>query len=220
MPAVGLEYRYPFISVEPWGTQTIEPIAQLIVRPNETQIGKLPNEDAQSLIFDDSNLFSVNKFSGYDRVEGGTRLNAGIQYTAQFNRAGFFNVLFGQSYQLLGQNSFAIADTVNTGLSSGLASSRSDYVARVAYSPDSVYTFISRFLFGLYDDVSGHPGRLLTQGSVENESCSSALMSRLRSRVWLAWFCASCQFSSDFFRLNLPDDVLVSNRGGTYWTSI
>ena len=35
MPAVGLEYRYPFIGVQPWGTQTIEPIAQLIVRPNE-----------------------------------------------------------------------------------------------------------------------------------------------------------------------------------------
>ena len=104
-----------------WGTQTIEPIAQLIVRPNETQIGKLPNEDAQSLIFDDSNLFSVNKFSGWDRIEGGTRLNAGMQYTAQFNRGGFVNVLFGQSYQLFGQNSFAVPDTVNTGLSSGLA---------------------------------------------------------------------------------------------------
>ena len=146
MPTVGLEYRYPFISVQSWGTQTIEPIAQLIVRPNETQIGKLPNEDAQSLIFDDSNLFSVNKFSGWDRIEGGTRLNAGMQYTAQFNSAGFVNVLFGQSYQLFGQNSFAIADTVNTGLSSGLAKPRSDYVARVAYQPDNIYTFISRFL--------------------------------------------------------------------------
>jgi len=147
MPAVGLEYRYPFISVEPWGTQTIEPIAQLIVRPNETQIGKLPNEDAQSMVFDDSNLFSVNKFSGWDRIEGGTRLNAGVQYTAHFNQAGFFNVLFGQSYQLLGQNSYAIADPVNSGLGSGLDTTRSDYVARVAYSPDSIYTFISRFLF-------------------------------------------------------------------------
>lgn len=146
MPAVGLEYRYPFISVQPWGTQTIEPIAQLIVRPNEGAIGKLPNEDAQSLIFDDSNLFNVNKFSGWDRIEGGTRLNAGIQYTAQFNRAGTVNVLFGQSYQLFGVNSFAVADTVNTGLSSGLASARSDYVARVAYRPDNIYSFISRFL--------------------------------------------------------------------------
>jgi len=41
-------------------------------------------------------------------------LNAGVQYTAQFNKAGFVNALFGQSYQLLGQNSYAIADTVNT----------------------------------------------------------------------------------------------------------
>lgn len=153
MPAIGLEYRYPFIGVQPWGTQIFEPIAQLIVRPNETAIGKLPNEDAQSLIFDDSNLFSVNKFSGWDRVEGGTRLNAGVQYTAQFNRAGFVNVLFGQSYHLLGQNSFAVADTVNTGVNSGLEATRSDYVARVAYQPDNVYTFISRFLLkeGTFD---------------------------------------------------------------------
>jgi LPS-assembly protein len=79
-------------------------------------------------------------------VEGGTRLNTGVQYTAQFNGAGFVNVLFGQSYHLFGQNSFAIADTVNTGLSSGLASTRSDYVARVAYQPDNVYSVISRFL--------------------------------------------------------------------------
>jgi LPS-assembly protein len=146
MPAAGLEYRYPFISVQPWGTQTIEPIAQLIVRPNETQIGKMPNEDAQSLMFDDTNLFSVNKFSGFDRIEGGTRLNAGMQYTAQFNRGGVVNVLFGQSYHLLGQNSFAVPDTVNTGVNSGLETNRSDYVARVAYQPDSIYTFISRFL--------------------------------------------------------------------------
>ena len=37
MPTVGLEYRYPFISVQSWGTQTIEPIAQVIVRPERDQ---------------------------------------------------------------------------------------------------------------------------------------------------------------------------------------
>ena len=42
MPTVGLEYRYPFINVQPWGTTTIEPIAQVIIRPNETYAGKLP----------------------------------------------------------------------------------------------------------------------------------------------------------------------------------
>ncbi len=145
MPTVGLEYRYPFIGVESWGTQTIEPIAQLIVRPNESAIGKLPNEDAQSFVFDDTNLFKVDKFSGWDREEGGTRANYGVQYTAQFNRAGSLNMLFGQSYQIAGLNSFAAADLTNTGLDSGLDKRASDYVGRIAYQPNQIYTFSTRF---------------------------------------------------------------------------
>jgi len=145
MPTAGVEYRFPLISVQSWGTQTITPIAQLIVRPNETNIGALPNEDAQSLIFDDSNLFKIDKFSGWDRVEGGSRANVGVEYTAQFNRGGNVNILFGQSYQLFGQNSFAIGGTTNTGLNSGLDTARSDYVARISYQPNSSLMFTSRF---------------------------------------------------------------------------
>ncbi len=144
MPAVGLEYRYPFINVQPWGTTTIEPIAQVIARPNETYAGKLPNEDAQSMVFDASNLFAVDKFSGYDRVEGGGRANVGVQATTQFDRGGSVNVLFGQSYQLFGLNSYAVADATNTGLNSGLETARSDYVARINYSPNRTYTFSVR----------------------------------------------------------------------------
>jgi LPS-assembly protein len=145
MPVAGLEYRYPLINVQSWGTQTVEPIAQLILRPNETGVGAFPNEDAQSLIFDDSNLFKVNKFSGWDRAEGGGRANVGVQYTAQFNRGGNVNVLFGQSYQLFGQNSFALGGTTNTGLNSGLDTAASDYVARASYQPNSTLMFTSRF---------------------------------------------------------------------------
>jgi LPS-assembly protein len=144
MPTVGLEYRYPFINVQPWGTTTVEPIAQVIIRPNESYAGKLPNEDAQSMVFDASNLFSVDKFSGYDRVEGGGRANVGVQATTQFDRGGAVNVLFGQSYQLFGLNSFAVADMTNTGLDSGLQNTRSDYVARVNYSPNRTYSFSVR----------------------------------------------------------------------------
>src|ERR1700761_3249498 len=147
MPTVGLEYRYPFISVQPWGSTTIEPIAQVIIRPNETYAGKLPNEDAQSLVFDTSNLFDVDKFSGYDRVEGGGRANVGVQSTTQFDRGGAIKVMFGQSYQLFGMNSFAVADVTNTGLNSGLATQKSDYVASVNYSPNRTYTFSVRSRF-------------------------------------------------------------------------
>ena len=157
MPAAGVEYRYPFVDVEPWGTQTIEPIAQLILRPNETGIGKFPNEDSQSLVFDDSTLFAIDKFSGWDRVEGGSRVNAGLQYTAQVNRAGSLNVLFGQSYQLFGQNSFQAPDITNTGLESGLDKSVSDYVGRVTYQPNQVYSFTAR---GRFDEATFTPQRL------------------------------------------------------------
>jgi LPS-assembly protein len=157
MPDVGVEYRYPFVDVEPWGTQTIEPIAQLILRPNETQIGKFPNEDAQSVVFSDSNLFSIDKFSGWDRVEGGGRVNAGFEYTAQVNKAGFFNVLFGQSYQIYGLNSYAAVDPTNTGLQSGLDKTISDYVGRVMWQPNQVFSFTAR---GRFDEATFTPERL------------------------------------------------------------
>jgi LPS-assembly protein len=147
MPTVGLEYRYPFINVASWGTQTFEPIAQVIARPNEQQVNKWPNEDAQSLIFDDSNLFRVDKFSGWDRTEGGGRTNYGAQYTMQFNQGGDVNMLFGQSYQLFGANSFAMGGATNTGIESGLDTRLSDYVARFSYQPNRTYQFISRFRF-------------------------------------------------------------------------
>ncbi|MGH9809764.1 MAG: LPS-assembly protein LptD, partial [Terriglobia bacterium] len=146
MPTVGLEYRYPFISVHSWGTQTFEPIAQIIARPGEPQVGKWPNEDAQSLIFDDSNLFKVDKFSGYDRIEGGGRANYALSYTAQFNHGGSFNALFGQSYSLW-DNSFAMQGLANAGLDSGLDSTRSDYVARATFQPNSTYKVSSRVRF-------------------------------------------------------------------------
>src|SRR6202043_4086374 len=117
---------------------------QVIIRPNETYAGKLPNEDAQSLVFDASNLFSVDKFSGYDRVEGGGRANVGVQATTQFDRGGAVKVMFGQSYQLFGLNSYAVADVTNTGVDSGLQNAKSDYVARINYSPNRTYTFSVR----------------------------------------------------------------------------
>jgi len=173
MPTVGMEYRYPFINVQSWGTQTIEPIAQVIVRPNEQQIGRWPTEDAQSLVFDDSNLFRVDKFSGWDRVEGGGRANYGLQYTAQFNRAGSVNALFGQSYSLFGQNSFAFGGTTNTGLDSGLDTTRSDYVARLSYQPNNIYMFTSRFRF---DNDTFNPQRIELEARANFDRWSGSLL--------------------------------------------
>jgi LPS-assembly protein len=160
MPTVGFEARWPFISVHSWGTQTLEPIVQAIVRPNETHIGRFWNEDAQSLVFDDTNLFSIDKYSGYDRVEGGSRLNYGLQYTANIHRFGMVNVLVGQSYQMFGQNSFAqtgftdaAGNAVGPTANSGLEERASDYVARIYFQPTGRFSFVNRYRFDK-DDLS------------------------------------------------------------------
>ena len=173
MPTVGLEYRYPFINVQPWGTTTIVPIVQVIARPNEPDAGKLPNEDAQSFTFDTSNLFSVDKFSGYDREEGGGRANVGVQATTEFDRGGTVTTVFGQSYQLFGLNSFAVADVTNTALDSGLDKPASDYVASINYSPNRTWTFSTRARF---DEGTGSVERFEAEARANFDRFSLSLL--------------------------------------------
>ncbi|KQO60890.1 organic solvent tolerance protein [Methylobacterium sp. Leaf91] len=148
MPAVGLDYRYPFVSnFGPLGVHTLEPIAQVVIRPSETHIGRLPNEDAQSLVFDDTSLFEWDKFSGYDRVEGGVRTNLGAQYSVVTPSGWYANVMFGESIQVAGVNSFRRGDLANVGLDSGLERRESDYVGRFQLSPNQNISFVSRARF-------------------------------------------------------------------------
>ncbi len=155
MPAVGLEYRFPFVARFGGGatTHVVEPIAQVIARPNETRAGLLPNEDAQSLIFEDTSLFDWDKFSGYDRVEGGVRANLGAQYTITGPDGFYANALFGQSVHLAGLNSFERADIANVGRDSGLESKRSDFVGRFQVAPNRNLSFVTRGRFD-QDDLS------------------------------------------------------------------
>ena len=133
MPAIGATWSLPVLITAGGSTHVIEPIAQIIVRPNATGYGALPNNDAQSLVFDTSNLFSEDKFSGFDRVEGGTRANLGLHYLGTFANGGSVDGTVGQSIQLAGANPFAAgADPVSdAGAVSGLETKFSDYVAGV-----------------------------------------------------------------------------------------
>ncbi|MEM5500539.1 LPS-assembly protein LptD [Ahrensia kielensis] len=141
MVTAGLEVRYPILFSTSSATHILEPIAQIYARPDESQIGLLPNEDAQSLVFDANSLFARDKFSGYDRMEGGTRANLGVRYTGTFDNGWGVKAIFGQSYHLAGLNSFAQADTFNTGADSGLETARSDYVGAVSFTNGSNYSF-------------------------------------------------------------------------------
>ncbi|WP_350333824.1 LPS-assembly protein LptD [Coralliovum pocilloporae] len=129
MIAGGFEASWPILVASQSVTQVFEPVAQIIVRPDSNNFSSIPNEDAQSLVFDDTNLFSLNKFSGYDRIEGGTRANVGLKYTAQFQSGYALRAVIGQSYHLAGDNPFDNQDIVQNTIGSGLEDDVSDIVA-------------------------------------------------------------------------------------------
>ncbi len=128
MPAVGLDWSLPILIANESSSHIIEPRAQLIVRPDEMRAGELPNNDAQSLVFDETNLFNYDKFSGYDRTEGGTRLNLGVHYSATFAGGAALHGTAGQSFHLAGTNPYASPDLANVGPLTGLETAHSDYV--------------------------------------------------------------------------------------------
>lgn len=129
MATSGLEIRYPILFTTGGASHIVEPVAQIFVRNSEQYAGRLVNEDAQSFVFDATTLFSRDKFSGYDRVEGGTRANVGVRYSGDIENGWSIYGLAGQSYQLAGRNSFGSRDVTNVGADSGLETARSDYVA-------------------------------------------------------------------------------------------
>ncbi|SMH44019.1 LPS-assembly protein LptD [Mesorhizobium australicum] len=131
MATAGLEFRWPWLFAGANSSHVFEPMAQIFVRPNEAYGSTLdiPNEDAQSFVFDAASLFERDKFSGYDRVEGGTRANLGVRYTGSFWSGWGATGIFGQSYHLAGDNPFASPDLVNVGAYSGLETDTSDFVA-------------------------------------------------------------------------------------------
>ncbi|MBB3949478.1 LPS-assembly protein LptD [Aureimonas jatrophae] len=129
MATAGLEARYPYLIETANASHVITPIAQLLIRPDESVAGELPNEDAQSLVFNAGNLFSEDKFSGYDRIEGGTRANVGVQYSGVFGAGYAIDALIGQSFHLAGENPYAQVDYALVGFESGLQNDRSDYVS-------------------------------------------------------------------------------------------
>ena len=136
-PQLGLDWRLPMARQHGRYVQTIEPVAALIVAPNGKNTDRIPNEDSLSFEFDDTNLFSENRFGGIDRVEGGPRVAYGIN-SSIFDRDGSFSDVFiGQSYRIEKNDDF--------GRDTGLQDHFSDVVGRINIEPSSFINAIYRF---------------------------------------------------------------------------
>ena len=138
-PQAGIEARYPLVASFMNTTHMIEPGAQLIVAPNSGNPDDIPNEDSTTVEFDDGNIFSRNRFPGYDRVETGTRLNAGVRYARVADDPFTLNASLGRVFRFTEDSAFSAG--------SGLSSTSSDTVASfdVGYAPFLTVTNSYRF---------------------------------------------------------------------------
>jgi len=136
-PQLAVEWRYPWVSYAGGLSQVIEPIAQAVVAPGGSNPDLIPNEDSLDFEFDDTNVFSLNRFPGRDRVDPGSRLDYGLKWTVAGATSGFASAFVGQSYRFEESDLFQER--------SGLESNFSDIVGRLQLRPNRFLDLSYRF---------------------------------------------------------------------------
>ncbi len=129
LPQMAVDVRWPFMRDSgAWGTQLIEPMAELVVAPavGASQQIRYPNEDSLDFAFSDANLFGFNRFPGVDRLDGGVRANLAL-HAAWYLHGTVLDGLIGQSFRTAPDPVFPVG--------SGLHDTVSDIVARASFSP-------------------------------------------------------------------------------------
>ena len=124
-PIAALDIRYPMAAYGNGVTHLVEPIGQIVYRGASNIAPGITNEGSQSLVFDDTNIFSYNRFSGIDRQETGLRVNLGGRYLASLMDGSYLELVGGQSFQLAGTNAFALGNQQQVGVGSGLENAAS-----------------------------------------------------------------------------------------------
>jgi LPS-assembly protein len=139
IPLLATEISWPLAKQVGQVTHVIEPLAQLIWSPDKS--GTLINEDSDQVEFEEANLFSYNRFPGYDQTERGLRLNLGVAYK-RYNTAGWsYGATIGRVFRYRDLGQF---DATNT---SGLSGKTSDYVSSVYLSFPEKFDLINSSLF-------------------------------------------------------------------------
>ncbi len=110
--AAAADVRWPLAGSIFGGTQVLTPRVQFVAAPTTANL-RIPNEDSRAVDLEDSNLFALNRFPGYDRFEDNYRFTYGIDWAF---RGGNFSADFniGQSVRLSDR---ATIFPVGTGLS-------------------------------------------------------------------------------------------------------
>ena len=116
-----IDVKYPLVGTFLGGTQILTPRIQIVASPPINNFD-IPNEDSRAIELEDTNLFALNRFPGYDRVEGGNRVTYGLDWLLERPEWRVSSTI-GQSYRLTSKPSIFPDGT-------GLTSRTSDIVGR------------------------------------------------------------------------------------------
>ncbi len=131
-----LDVEWPFVGEALGGTQVFKPRLQVVASPHTRNLA-IPNEDSRAIDLEDSNLFALNRFAGYDRMEDGARITWGVDW--ELTRPGMrIKATLGQSYRLEDQNALF---PVGTGLSERV----SDFVGRTEVRVGNLVSLTHRY---------------------------------------------------------------------------
>jgi LPS-assembly protein len=119
--AAAVDVKWPFIGSFLDGTQRLTPRIQVVASPHTPNLD-IPNEDARAVDLEDSNLFALNRFPGYDRWEDSTRFTYGLDWQVDLPNFSL-DTTVGQSYRLTSQPTLLPDGT-------GLTNRLSDIVGR------------------------------------------------------------------------------------------
>ncbi len=136
-PQAALTWRYPWVRRAGHYTEMIEPVVMAVAAPNTGNYSKIPNQDSQAFEFDDTDLFVANRFSGFDLVDTGQRVDYGLRGGIYGDNGTAIRFLVGQSYAFQTDPEFLPG--------SGLTNRLSDVVGRMILTPFDELNLIYRF---------------------------------------------------------------------------
>ncbi len=96
--ALAADAQWPLIGPALGGVQRLSPRLQVVLTPPTSNLS-IPNEDARAVDLEDSNLFALNRFPGYDRWEDSSRVTYGFDWSLDRPNLSIATTI-GQSYRL------------------------------------------------------------------------------------------------------------------------
>lgn len=139
-PQLGAEWKLPFIKANEESRQIFEPVVVGVLAPNDKSNRKndiIPNEDSQNAFLDDVNVLDLDRYSGYDRNDTGSRVSYGFNWSSYGNILGRTQAFVAQSYYFDNEDSFS--------RSLGKKDHLSDYVGRIYANPSDYLDLNYRF---------------------------------------------------------------------------